>query len=211
MASELSPRDASTLAFDVYAVNGGSTVDLKQFLKNRLFTQDKRQTLLKAEVGGRVIRATKDSFGVCALGAGTYQGDLFLIFRGTTEENNKADFVTDARIGIALSKTGSPVHTGFNHAFNSMLPQIRSFLAEFKVTGCVHCIGHSLGGAVASLAADWVSKNTHLPTRLYTFGAPRVGTEWFASSTSRAVGHTNIYRIFHETDPVAMVALYPFM
>src|SRR5690606_37491112 len=92
-----------------------------------------------------------------------------------------------------------------------MLPQIRSFLTENKITGRVHCIGHSLGGAVASLAADWIAKNTHLPTRLYTFGAPRVGTESFASSTSRALGHNNIYTFYHETVHVTMVALYPFM
>src|SRR5690606_17096016 len=115
------------------------------------------------------------------------------------------------RIGITFSKTGSPVHIGFNHTFNSMLPQIRTFLAEAKVTGRVHCIGHSLGGAIASLASDWVSRNTKLPTKLYTFGAPRVGTEWFSSATTRALGPRNIYRVYHETDPVAMVALYPFM
>jgi len=212
MTTELSPNDASRLAFTVYTVNNGSEKDLKAFLNDKLFNRStSNKNLLKAEVGGRVFRAAKDAFGVCALGAGTHQGDLFLIFRGTTKANNNADSVTDARIGIAFSKTGLPVHTGFNHTFNSMLPQIRSFLAENKITGRVHCIGHSLGGAVASLAADWIAKNTRLPTKLYTFGAPRVGTEWFASATSNTLGHNNIYRVYHETDPVTMVALYPFM
>jgi len=152
-----------------------------------------------------------DGFGLCALGAGEYEGHVFLVFRGTTEANNKADFITDARIGITTSKAGLPVHIGFNHTFNSMLPDIRDFIASADVTGPVHCIGHSLGGAVAALAADWVSRNTPYPVRLYTFGAPRVGTDWFAKQTTSSVGQQNMYRVYHKTDPVPMVALYPFM
>jgi triacylglycerol lipase len=93
-----------------------------------------------------------------------------------------------------------------------MLPTIRSFFTSFKGSiKAVHCIGHSLGGAVASLAADWVAQTLKLPTKLYTFGAPRVGTELFAKRTTAAIGATNIFRTYHRTDPVPMVPLYPFM
>lgn len=211
MANELAPSVAADLAFNVYAVNGNDEVALKTFMKARIFEQGGGQTLLKGAVGGRVLRAATDSFALCALGAGPYKGDLFLIFRGTTEANNKADFITDARIGLGRSKAGLPVHIGFNHTFNSMLPDIRTFLTEAKITGSVHCIGHSLGGAVASLAADWVSRSTPYSAKLYTFGAPRVGTEWFANSTTNSIRDSNMHRVYHKTDPVPMVALYPFM
>lgn len=75
----------------------------------------------------------------------------------------------------------------------------------------VHCVGHSLGGAVASLAADWVSRTLKLPTKLYTIGAPRVGTDWLVKSTTASIREENIFRVYHSTDPVPMVPLYPFM
>ena len=211
MVSELSPTKASELALGVYEVNSGDTRRLKAFLSNRIFAQGNSKALLKADVGGRILKATKDSFGLCATGGGQYEGDLFLIFRGTTDKNNNADVLTDARIGIGMSKTGLPVHIGFNHAFNSMLPEIRQFISETKPKGYIHCIGHSLGGAVASLAADWASKNLANTIKLYTFGAPRVGTDWFVKSTTSSIRESNMHRAYHRTDPVSMVALYPFM
>lgn len=211
MSSILRPDLAAELAFNIYTVNNGDKFALKAFLKAKVFDQSGDQPLLKAEVGGRILLAASDGFGVCVKGAGLYKNDLFLIFRGTTEANNKADFLTDARIGITRSRTGLPVHIGFNHTFNSMLPDIRNYILEAKATGVVHCIGHSLGGAVASLAADWVAKNTSNRARLYTFGAPRVGTEWFVKSTTGNILAKNMFRVYHRTDPVPMVALYPFM
>src|SRR5690554_5871819 len=98
-AKELTPRIAGELALDVYAINGANKDDLKVFLTNKLFAKGKgNQKTLTADVGGRILRAAKDGFGLCARGVGTYEGDLFLIFRGTTGANNGADFVTDARI-----------------------------------------------------------------------------------------------------------------
>lgn len=64
---------------------------------------------------------------------------------------------------------------------------------------------------MASLAADWLARNTSYSLKLYTFGAPRVGTEWFAKKTTTTIGPENMHRVYHRTDPVPMVALYPFM
>ncbi|HEY8569243.1 lipase family protein [Microbulbifer sp.] len=219
MAIFLEPFDAADLALGVYSVNAGDEDELELFLAKPLFAKQKSSTkvnvqgpkILEAQVGGRIFRRAQDSFGLCARGDGLYRNHLFLVFRGTTEANNKADFVTDARIGITTSKAGLPVHIGFNQTFNSMLPEIREFVAGTDTTGPVHCIGHSLGGAVASLAADWVSRNTSRAVKLYTFGAPRVGTDWFVKQTTSSVGRENMYRVYHKTDPVPMVALYPFM
>ena len=120
--------------------------------------------------------------------------------------------LTDARIGLTRTVTGLPAHCGFQHCFESMLPEIRSFFASFKGSvKVVHCIGHSLGGAVASLAADWVAQALKHPTKLYTFGCPRVGTELFVKRTTASIGADNIFRVYHRTDPVPMVPLYPFM
>lgn len=212
MTTELTPTIASQLALGVYEINSGDQRRLTAFLANKVFAKSSSdKTTLNAATGGRLLKASEDGFGLCSKGAGTHKNDLFLIFRGTTTANKKADFVTDARIGIERSSAGLPVHIGFNHTFNSMLNDIRSFIAEANISGSVHCIGHSLGGAVASLAADWISRNTSHCVKLYTFGAPRVGTEWFTKSTTSSLGHANMHRVYHRTDPVPMVALYPFM
>ena len=76
MTMELKPNEAAELAFNVYTVNSGDEFLLKTFLKAKIFAQGGSPTVLKAEVGGRILRATKDSFGVCALGAGNIEETL---------------------------------------------------------------------------------------------------------------------------------------
>lgn len=202
----ITPAVAARLAKDVYEVR--DELRLKLFLANRTFTADpKRKAMFKAEVGSRLIN-TKDSFAVCARGGKGHENDLFLIFRGTSRA---ADFISDARIGVERSVTGMAVHLGFNHAFTSMLTQLRTFLAgNLMGINRIHCIGHSLGGAVATLAADWVRTHTSLTVHLYTFGCPRVGFDSFSTTVTTKLKAANIYRVYHESDPVPMAPVYPF-
>lgn len=154
---------AAELAEGVYGVR--SFIELKIFLARKIFTADqKSKTMLKAEIGARLITIT-DGFAVCARGGKGYENDLFLIFRGTARS---ADWISNARLGYERSVTGLPVHIGFNHAFTSMLTQLRTFIAgNLKEINRIHCIGHSLGGAVATLTADWVRTHTALRVLLY--------------------------------------------
>lgn len=209
MSTELQPVEAAKLASDIYVINKSDSRALKIFFGNQNFSSINSK--LTASVGGRFFLSAKDGFGVCVKGAGAYKNDAFLIFRGTTTANNKADFLTDANAGLTRSASGEMVHIGFNYTFNSMLPQISTFFANNKISGTVHCIGHSLGGAVASLAADWINKQMGMSIKLYTFGAPRVGTAFFSQSTTKSIKVENMHRVYHGTDPVPMVALFPFM
>ncbi len=203
---EIKPITAAELARDVYRVR--EPIELKRFLSNKIFAPDpKSKTMLKAEVGGRLITVT-DGFAVCARGGKGYEHDLFLIFRGT---ERLADWISNLRLGNERSVTGLPVHIGFNHAFTSMLTQLRTFIStNLKGVNRIHCIGHSLGGAVATLAADWVKSHTSLRIMLYTFGAPRVGFEFFSKQLTRKLKISNIYRVYHDSDPVPMVPVYPY-
>ncbi len=213
--STLSPKAAAVLARDIYLIQNPQMSNL--LFSNPVFRQSSDKGVqvnktLKSEVGGRIILNTKDNFGACALGGDKHPNDLFLLFRGTTTANNRADWLTDARIGISLLDSGIPVHSGFNHSFKSMLPDIKRFLGEHsKSIQNIHCVGHSLGGAVAALAADWAARNTSSKISLYTFGQPRVGTTIFSRSTTNKIGQENIYRSYHRTDPVPMVPLYPYV
>lgn len=204
----ISPDIAATLAEEIYAAQSKITTEV--FLENPIFSQ-KTETAkhLKAKVGFRIINAN-DGFGICARGGKGYEKDLFIIFRGTTTKNYGADIISDLRFGVETSKTGLPVHIGFNHAFCSMLPAIEEFVkSNADATGIVHVIGHSLGGAVATIAADWLC--TRRPNvKLYTFGCPKPGLEFFAARLTSKLKARNIYRVYHSTDVVPMVPVYPF-
>lgn len=206
----IKPKIAAELASDVYLVQHERTV--KAFLARPEFSSESKQkSHLKAEVGSRLIN-TRDGFGVCARGGVDYENDLFLVFRGTTRANKDADWISNARIGVQFSRNGLPVHVGFNHIFTSMLPAIKDFLSTQKnLSGTIHCVGHSLGGAIATLAADWISSHKNNCVKLYTFGAPRPGLILFSNNLTRKLGSKNIYRTYHATDPVPMIPLFPFV
>ena len=94
-------------------------------------------------------------FGLLGHGQGLYQGDSVITIRGTA---SLRDGLTDAHFGLSGGSNGSMVHAGFNKTFYSMKPALQEFVAaniRDKITGCVHIVGHSLGGALATLSADW--------------------------------------------------------
>lgn len=209
---EISPKIAAELARDIYLVQSAEAEGFKFFLQRSQFSQKKEEAKsLKAEVGSRLIN-TKDGFGICARGGKGYEKDIFLIFRGSTTANLCADWISNARIGVETSKTGLPVHVGFNSIFCSMLSGIEDFLkSQNDATGTVHVIGHSLGGAVAALAADYIKISRINTVKLYTFGSPKPGLEFFADRLTTNLLPENIYRVYHSTDVVPMVPVYPFM
>ncbi len=207
---DISPTIAATLAKDIYLVQSDKFV--KGFLNRPQFSKKTNDTAhLKAEVGFRLVN-TKDGFGICARGGSGYEKDIFLIFRGSTTANLCADWISNARIGVETSKTGLPVHVGFNSIFCSMLSGIEEFLKNhLDATGTIHVIGHSLGGAVAALAADWIKISKSNSVKLYTFGSPKPGLEFFADRLTNNLLPENIFRVYHSTDVVPMVPVFPFM
>lgn len=72
----------------------------------------------------------------------------------------------------------------------------------------VHCIGHSLGGALATLCARWVCNQES--TYLYTFGSPRVGLQGFANDITGKLGSDRVFRVYHKTDPVPKLLPWPY-
>ena len=210
--SVVQPYMAASLARDVYEIQDGNERAIKRLfgLHPELAPNPAASKILKADVGFRMIN-TRDNFCLCARGANEFKNDIFLIFRGTTKSNYGADWFTDARMG-ATRMDGELVHIGFEHAFMSVRDDLQRFIDQHaKQLVHIHCIGHSLGGAVATLAASWVKKHTGRAVRLYTFGAPKVGfLDAFSSNLTRNIGHQNIYRVYHNCDPVPMVPLYPF-
>ncbi|RJF35640.1 lipase family protein [Pseudoalteromonas gelatinilytica] len=147
-------------------------------------------------------------FGLVAHGKNEFQGDSVITIRGTA---SLRDGLTDANFGLSGGSNGSMVHAGFNKTFYTMKPGLQEFVTaniRDKVTGCVHLVGHSLGGALATLAADWIKAEYSLPVKLYTFGSPRVGLDNFSRAATGRID--KIYRCTHGADPVTKVPLWPF-
>lgn len=97
-----------------------------------------------------------------------------LVFRGT-DSDDPTDFGDDADLILNAWEKGGRVHSGFAAALKQVRAEIEPLLA--KVQGRRVFTGHSLGAALATLAAS-----LYMPDALYTFGSPRVGDQAFVNT-----------------------------
>ena len=209
--TQMTAQLTSKLADDVYAISKMASIqvainELNRKYPNLLTFAD--SNLLNARTGGPAGIKISSAFGFVLLGKGTLTGHAFILFRGT---QLLADWLTNFNISPARSDAGYLVHDGFNKAFNSMKPKLTEFrkvLTKQKIEH-VHCIGHSLGGALATLCANWLQKTDS--TYLYTFGGPRVGLYDFSNYLTTQMTSKRIYRVYHKTDPVPMIPTWPFV
>lgn len=206
MATILDPRYAARLASNVYGIDDPDTLSL--FLGIYKSDMEVNQAKMATAVTGGYILKKPHAMAVFSAGKGAYQGQAFAAFMGTA---SLYDALTDLNTGVTTSHTGAHVHQGFHRAFNSVLFELKQFAAGLKGVTVVHCVGHSLGGAIATLTADWLRASSSVArANLYTFGSPRVGLSMFADKCTERVLASNIYRAHHETDPVPMLPTWPF-
>jgi pimeloyl-ACP methyl ester carboxylesterase len=137
------------------------------------------------------------------------QRHAVIAVRGTRPELGWYDIGTDLRFAHSGFGDFGRVHKGFANAFGSILPQLQREQGSILAADVVHCIGHSLGGAIATLAAGHYA-TLNKPVRLYTFGSPRVGYRDAHAAFERRIGKGNIYRVAHNRDPITMIATYPY-
>lgn len=229
MKKDLYPIVAASLANDVYSLIHSSTVGAGYtsfYNNNREFLDlpppdtlenGSSETILKGTTGAFYFLKARTAFGITAFGSEKrkeYYGHSFIVFRGTNTAF-ASDILTDATAGITQrSAYGHPVHNGFSDCFKSMKPQINRFLDESERRGVkiVNCIGHSLGGAVATLCSEYIKATR--PTFIvknYTFGSPRVGVKSFADSYTRSIGSENNFRTYHRTDIIPCIPCWPFI
>lgn len=129
--------------------------------------------------------------------------------RGTRFEHSKADIYTDLRGSMTPVAGIGPVHHGFSNTFDSVKIGLARDDKRLMDADVVHCVGHSLGGAVATLvAAHFAGRRQNV--KLYTFGSPRVGAYGSSEAIETLLGKQNIFRVAHDLDPVTMVGPYPF-
>jgi hypothetical protein len=209
--AELSTIEVIDIAAGVYALETQGVSEAYKAKRNERFLGC--EGLFKVHdssrfegVSGGHFRPYLSGFGYIAEGEGNRQGEVLIATRGT---QGLRDWITDFRAGWSWSESSHPVHHGFNQVWQSFSNDIKAFLRGKNPTH-VHCVGHSLGGALATLNADYISANGIAKVSLYTIGSPRVGVRSFADCLTERIGAQNIYKIGNRSDPVTMVPIYPF-
>jgi triacylglycerol lipase len=151
-------------------------------------------------------------FGFVAHGTGSRSNELVLVTRGTNFEHNKFDLGTNANIGYGTGPRGNLVHRGFLKTFKSYQSQLVNFVSQSgaKRPTVIHCMGHSLGGALANLNACML-RDAGFNVCLYTIGAPRVGIVSYAQDMVTHIPISQIRRVANPCDPVPMVPLFPYI
>lgn len=135
----------------------------------------------------------------CVVVAGG-RGVTIVAFAGT-DPLKIEDWITDF---TARPQSGTGLHSGFDTAVETVWPGIETALKDLPQSEKVFFTGHSLGGALAILAAGRAMKVGVKATAVYTFGSPRTGGIDFFNTYTPELGD-NTFRLVHGTDVVATV------
>lgn len=134
------------------------------------------------------------------------KGDLILIvFRGT-EQTKIEDILVDALAWQANSRMGK-IHFGFFNALKFVWKDLLMALKKLRDNNQpIWISGHSLGGALASIAAARLAykRQPYEIKGLYTFGKPRVGDKDFRAKFDQLLGG-RAFRITNYKDPVSII------
>jgi len=151
-----------------------------------------------------------NSFGF--VGYNSAHDEIVVSFRGT-EPTSLTNWVEDLTIDKVdfPGVSGAHVHSGFYNNYLSVSQQtetaVDALLALYP-SATVYFTGHSLGGAMATVATldaavSWNIAGDQLAH--YSFGSPRVGDPTFATSFTTIVGSDNHYRVVNDDDLVPHV------
>jgi hypothetical protein len=128
-----------------------------------------------------------------------------LAFRGT-EKDNPYDVAADGDV-LLIDDGGPRVHQGFHRYLQTVWWHVNQLVGAYRKdhpTQDICVTGHSLGGALATLAFAYL----HDPaTSLYTFGCPRVGDKAFCDQITAAAQTQPCYRVVDNQDVVTHVPL----
>jgi hypothetical protein len=159
------------------------------------------------------------------VGIGSISGDSYIFFSGTDStvdwlRTNMDVATTDYPsewMSCSSRATSGPrprVHRGFVKAYSAVRTAVHALLSEQLVkrggSGKVVIVGHSLGGALAMVAApdiacllkDTSSQDAQLT--VVTYGAPHVGDATFAHVFDELVAHSARVRTLYDPVPLAL-------
>ncbi len=156
------------------------------------------------------------SYGYLALSSA---GELVAVLRGT---DTVLEWIDDAQFYFVFNPiphTYGFTEEGFSGIYKSLrvarstssqtvVSSIKGYVSAGTAKS-VTITGHSLGGALATLLALDVARNTSQESPVvFTFASPRVGEEFFANDFNDTVPAS--YRIYNNTDVVPDLPLWPY-
>lgn len=174
-----------------YSDNAG----VQRFLKKWQFSESRMLFGRRTETQGFVAR--KDNTVIVA-------------FRGT-EPTHLIDWLTDVKFPQRKFDTNIPglVHGGWADALEDVREQMLEAVAKLSTGEAlrVFVTGHSLGGALAVLAASVLqSEGKQKIAAVYTYGQPRVGDPEFSAAFDAKLGAVT-FRYVNDFDIVPHVPL----
>ncbi|MEZ6111813.1 MAG: lipase family protein [Pirellulaceae bacterium] len=129
---------------------------------------------------------------------------IVVAMRGT--ESKLEDWVTDGNCSLVRGPLGGKVHAGFYEGLSHVWAELDGLVrqATAREAKPVWIAGHSLGGALAALAAArWLDQGQSVQG-VYTFGQPRSGDATFARNFNFAI-KPRAFRIVNDNDFVTRV------
>lgn len=205
---------ALPLAQAAYTVMGGGPATLPAgYTQTSLIQADAVVLTAMTDPHPAVAAMTKDTNIFGLMGHNIASRTAFVSFRGTSDV---AEWVADIDAipddYRPISRFGQ-VHSGFQDVYQLVRANIAADLAT-AAAGCdqVLVTGHSLGAALAVLAAPDLARNmppNTIEPRLVTFAGPRVGVSDFASDFNALI--ESCYRVVNFLDIVPYLPPAPYV
>jgi len=139
--------------------------------------------------------------------------DINIVFRGTEfysliNWKNNLKFHQEPYNSIFMNCNNCYLHTGFYYMYSSLVYHPKFNLLNhniFNNNNNIHIIGHSLGGALATIfyfELNLIKEKYHYTNniQLYTYGAPRLANPNFTNHLYQY--YNNIYRVVNKKDPI---------
>jgi hypothetical protein len=146
---------------------------------------------LQKFVRGDLTRVTTGVYGA--------RNDAVILAFAGTDPGILQTVITDVE---ARRDTGD-IHEGFQEAFEVAKNDVQAAANLAATSGKpLFITGHSLGGALAALAAKYCASRGATPCAVYTFGMPRVGGKRFAEEYNSSSLGAVTYRLVHGDDIV---------
>jgi hypothetical protein len=142
------------------------------------------------------------TFETCGL-IGERPDAILLAFAGTDPVVWET-LVTDINI---RPRPDIDTHAGFQAALNGASLEVdQAIQRSRRANKPLFIAGHSLGGALAALAAQYAAAKGASPRAVYAFGMPRTGGDRFQTSYNAMLGAIT-FRLVHALDVVARVPM----
>lgn len=132
--------------------------------------------------------------------------NTFVVFRGTV---TIPEWVRTLNVRLsAYPESGfGKVHDGFLETYTAIRRDVMEAIMQLGRRSTLFVAGHSLGGALATLALPDISINTRFKDpKIYTFGSPRVGDRTFSESFNGMFADTS-FRLANTSDVVVSLPL----